>query len=189
MAISSDHGFLHWKYQAMILRGWALAELDQIDYGLNQIRAGLDGYEAMESWLGCSWFRSLLAGVYAKAGRPDAALRALDDALTIAKRTGERFYLAEIYRLQGEIALKNRSPEAPSAAEACYKRSLEVCHSQEAISWKLRTTVDLARLWHDVGKRQDAANLLAPVCRRLEQGLDTWDVKEAAQIMTKLEAG
>jgi tetratricopeptide (TPR) repeat protein len=54
MIISSEHGFLHWKHQATILRGWALAELGQIDFGLNEIRAGLDGYEAMDSWLASS---------------------------------------------------------------------------------------------------------------------------------------
>ena len=62
--------FLHWKHQATMLRGWALAELGQIDDGLNQIRAGLDAYEAMESGLACSWFRSLLANAYLKAAAP-----------------------------------------------------------------------------------------------------------------------
>jgi hypothetical protein len=46
----------------------------------------------------------------------------------------------------------------------------------------------LARLWRDLGKRQDAVDLLAPVCSRFKQGLDTPDVKEAIQMMRELEA-
>ena len=188
MAISLEHGFLHWKHQAFMLRGWALAELGQIDDGLSQIRAGLEAYEATESRLACPWFGSLLANAYAKAGSLDAALRALDDSLTLTQRTGERFFLAEIYRLQGEITLAHRGPQAAGEVEACYRRSLEVCRQQEALSWELRTTVNLARLWRIVGKHQNAADLLASVHGRFRQGFDTPDLTEAAQLMSELEA-
>ena len=188
IAISSEHKFLHWKHQATLLRGWALAELGQIDDGLSQIRAGLDGYAVMESWLACSWFRSLLANAYLKAARPDAALRALDDAFAVAERTGEQFFLAELNRLQGEITLRNRGLEAAAEAEACYNRSFEICRKQQALSWELRTAVSLARLWRDLGKYQEAAGLLAPICSKINEGLDTSDFKEAIQIKCELEA-
>jgi class 3 adenylate cyclase/predicted ATPase len=187
MIISSEHGFLHWKHQATILRGWALAELGQIDYGLNEIRAGLDGYEAMDSWLASSWFKSLLAQAFSKAGRPDAALRALDDALAIAERTGDHFFLAEIYRLQGEITFAHRGPTATDETEDCYNRSLGVAREQKALSWELRTAVSLARLWRDAGKRQQAADLLVPIARKFKEGLHTADVKEAVHLMSELE--
>jgi class 3 adenylate cyclase/predicted ATPase len=188
IAISSEHGFLHWKYQATMLRGWALAELGQIDEGVSQIRAGLNGYEALESWLACSWFRSLLANAYVKAGRPYAALRALDDAFAVAERTGEQFFLAELHRLQGEITLTHRGLEAASEAEACYKCSFEISRKQQALAWELRTAVSLARLWRDLGNRQEAADLLAPIFSKFNQGFDTSDVKEAVQLMRELEA-
>jgi predicted ATPase/class 3 adenylate cyclase len=188
MAVSSEHGFLHWKHQATILRGWALAELGQIDDGLNQMRAGLEGYEAMDSWLASCWFRSLLANGFSKAGRPDAALRALDDALAIAERTGDKFFLAEIYRLQGEITFNRGGPAAVKDAEDCYNRSLKVAREQKALSWELRTAVSLARLWRDVDKHQQAADLLLPIGRRFKEGFLTADVKEAVQLMNEMEA-
>ena len=154
-----------------MLLGWALAEQGQVDEGLSQIRAGLYAYEAMEAWLAYPWFKGLLANAYVKAGRPDAALRALDDALTVTERTGELFYLAEIYRLQGEIIIQQRGSTAASEAEGCYKRSLEICGAQEALSWELRTTVSLARLWRDLGKPREAVALLSPLCGRFKQEL------------------
>jgi len=185
IALSAEHGFVHWKHQATMLRGWALTELGRIDEGLNEIRAGLDGYEAMESWLASSWFRTLLVNGYQKAGRPEAALRAVDDAFVISQRTGERFFVAEIHRLQGEITLMHR-PEAVSEVEACYNRSLEVCRRQKALSWELRTVISLARLWRDQGRRQHAADLLGAICDKFEHGLDTLDLKDAIQAMREL---
>jgi predicted ATPase/class 3 adenylate cyclase len=187
MVIASEHGFQHWKHQATILRGWALAELGQIDYGLNEIRAGLDGYEATGSSLAVSWFRSLLANAFYKAGRPDAALRALDDALASAEKTGDLFFLAEIHRLQGEITFAHRGPAAVDDAVESYKRSLQVSRKQKALSWQLRSAISLARLWRDVGKRQQATDLLVPVARKFKEGFHTADVEEAVHLMNELE--
>jgi class 3 adenylate cyclase/predicted ATPase len=186
LVISSEHGFLHWKHQATILRGWSLTELGHIDDGLNQMRTGLEGYEAMDSWLASCWFRSLLAIGYTRAGQPDAALRALDDALAIAKRTGDHFFLAEIYRLQGEITFTQGGPTAVTDAEDYYNRSLEVARRQKSLSWELRTSVSLARLWRDVGKRQQAADLLLPIGSKFTEGFLTTDVKEAVELMDEL---
>jgi class 3 adenylate cyclase/predicted ATPase len=186
LVISSEHGFLHWKYQATILRGWSLAELGHIDDGLSQMRAGLEAYEAMDSWLASCWFRSLLANAYSRADRPDAALRALDDALAIAKRTGDHFYLAEILRLQGEITFGQGRTTAAEDAEDCYNRSLEVARKQKSLSWELRTSVSLARLWRGLGKRQQAADLLFPIGSKFTEGFLTTDVREALELMNEL---
>lgn len=188
MTISSEHGFLHWKHQATILHGWALTELGEIEEGLSAMRTGLDGYEALDSWLASCWFRSLLAQGYARAGLSDAALRALDDALAIANRTGDHFFLAELYRLQGEISLAHAGPSAKADAEALFLRSLEVARTQNARSWELRTAVSLARLWRDCDRHAQAAELLVPVLRSFTEGALTPDVKEAADLASELDA-
>jgi class 3 adenylate cyclase/predicted ATPase len=186
LVVSSEHGFLHWRYQATILQGWALAELGQIDEGLNQMRAGLEAYKATESWLAASWFESLLASAYFGTGRPDAALRALDDALAIAKRTDENFFLAEICRLQGEIILTLDGPTALADAEDCFARSLEIARRQNAVSWELRTSVSLATLWRDIGKPRQAIDLLAPVVGKFSENSDTVDVRKAVSLLSEL---
>jgi len=186
LAVSSEHGFLHWKNQATILRGWSLAELGHIDDGLNEIRAGLEAYEATDSWLASCWFRSLLANAYSRAGKPDAALRALDDALAISRRTGDTFFLAEIYRLQGEITFAQKGSTSVADAEGYYKSALEVAREQQSPAWELRASTSLARLWRDVGKRQEAADLLLPIRNKFTEGFLTADVKEAVALMNEL---
>ena len=188
MTISSEHGFRHWKYQSMMLRGWALAELGQVAEGLSEIRLGLEEYETMDSSLASSWFRCLLAKAYEKAGRPDAALRALDDACVTAESTGERFYLAEIYRLQGEMTLAHEAPGSVTTAEERFGSSLAVAREQGALSFELRTSVSLARLWRKLGRLQDTAELIRPISGKFREGHDSIDVKAAVRLITELDS-
>jgi class 3 adenylate cyclase/predicted ATPase len=186
MILSTEHNFLHWKQQATILRGWALAQLGEADEGLSQMRFGLDEYEAMDSWLAGCWFRCLLAEAYAKVGMRDAALRALDGALATARRTGDHSYLAEVYRLQGEITLSNGEPASVQEAEELFGLSLEIARQQGALSWELRTAVSLARLSHQAGKREHARLLIVPIVGRFSEGLSTPDLKQAMQLVNEL---
>src|SRR5579883_1452705 len=188
LTIASQHGFLHWKHQAAILHGWALTGLGDIEAGLGEMRDGIEGYEAQESWLASAWFRSLLAQGAARAGRPDAALRALDDALKIATRTGDHFFIAESYRLQGDITLAQPGLAAAADAEALFKRSLRIARAQHARSWELRTSTSLARLWRDIGRPDAAADLLLPMVRSLKEGLLTPDAADAIALANELKA-
>jgi len=56
-----------------------------------------------------SYHLALLAGGYARAERPDEGLAVLRDAFAYIENTGERYYEAEIHRLQGELLLQFRS--------------------------------------------------------------------------------
>ena len=153
---------------------------------MNQIREGLDAYSAMGSGLARPWFLSLLAEVYAKCGRVGEGLQALEQAFTTVERTGERFYLAEIHRLQGELTKIQRGLDAATEIEAYYQRSLEVAREQNAASWELRTVVSLARLWGDLGRCQAAWSLLRPVYDRFTEGFDTTDLKAALNLLDEL---
>ena len=186
MTISSEHGFLHWKQQATILHGWSLTELGAMDEGLSEMRAGVEGYEAQDSWLASCWFRSLLAQGYARAGVPEAAWHALDGALAIAKRTGDHFCLAEIYRLQGELKLAHAGSAVIAEAEHLFARSLEVARMQSARSWELRTAISLARLWRDSGRSDQAAELLVPIVGKFNEGLFTPDLQQALELVKEL---
>ncbi|KWV49829.1 adenylate cyclase [Bradyrhizobium macuxiense] len=188
LALSSEHGFLHWKHQTTILRGWAMTELGDVDEGLNQMRIGVDGYEGMNAWLASCWFRSLLAKAFASAGLPDAALRELDNASAIGRRTGEHFYEAEIYRLQGEMTLNYAKSSSVESAERLFLASNELARRQSARTFELRSTVSLARLWRHSGRHAQAAVLLLPVVRTFTEGLLTSDVKEALELANELVA-
>jgi predicted ATPase len=48
--------------------------------------------------------------------------------------------------------------------------------------------MNMARLWRDQGKRDEARNLLAPVYGWFTEGFDTLDLKEAKVLLDELAA-
>ena len=74
-----------------------------------------------------------------------------------------------MHRIAGEIALKSLAPD-PEKAEAYFDRALVVARRQQARSWELRAAMSVVRLWRDQGKRDEARDLLAPVCGWFTEG-------------------
>jgi predicted ATPase len=65
---------------------------------------------------------------------------------------------------------------------------LTIARSQSARSLELRAARDLADLWRDRGKRDEARELLASVCGWFTEGFGTLDLKEAKALLDDLHA-
>jgi predicted ATPase len=128
-------------------------------------------------------FTPLLIMAYEISGKIEEALTQLDDALQIAEKTGERQQAAELYRLKGELLLRQGCSEA---ADELYCKALGIAVEQEAKLWELRATMSLARLRRDQGRLSDARNLLAPVYNWFTEGFDTPDLKDAKALLEEL---
>ena len=128
-----------------------------------------------------------LALAYAELGKLEDARHCIGEALTAAETTKEQWYLAEINRVAGAIALKSPEPDA-AKAQAYFERALAVARQQQAKSWELRAAMSMARLWRDQGKPQQARELLAPVYGWFTEGFDTLDLKEAKALLEELAA-
>ncbi len=68
----------------------------------------------------------------------------------------------------------------------CFSRALEVARSQQSRSLELRAAVDLAQVWIDRGKRDDALKLLATVYDWFTEGFDTTDLRQAKALLEEL---
>jgi len=99
--------------------------------------------------------------------------------------TGERFYEAELYRIRGELLLTQAAPDE-AGAEASFRKAIEVAQHQSAKSLDLRAAASLARLWQRQGKREQARQLLEPVCGWFTEGHDTVDLKETKALLDEL---
>ena len=101
----------------------------------------------------------------------------------MVERTGERWFLAELYRQKGELLLRQGHSEA---AEELYRKALSIAEGQEAKLWELRAAVSLTRLSRDQGRRAEARDLLAPVYDWFTEGFKTADLKEAKGLLDEL---
>jgi predicted ATPase len=171
-----------------IMRGWVLAMQGQGAEGLTQLRQGLDAYRATGTEFQRPHFLGMLAEVHRSLGQSEAGLTALSEALAMVETTGERYYEAELHRLQGELLLQHAAPEV-SHAETCFQQSLDIARRQEAKALELRAAMSLARLWQQQGKRAEAHDLLAPVYHWFTEGFDTADLQEAQALLAALEEG
>jgi predicted ATPase/class 3 adenylate cyclase len=185
VALASEQGFPDYLMAAMLYRGWTLAIQGQEEEVMAQIQQALAALRATGKKLGLSWTLSLLAEAYGKTGQVEAGLQTLAEALALVDQTQERFYEAELYRLQGELLLA-RSAEHHTEAETRFRQALDVARRQQAKCWELRAATSLSRLWQQQGKRAEARELLAPVYVWFTEGFDTADLKDAKVLLEEL---
>ena len=151
IAASSKHGLTMYHAMATIMRGWTFVE-EQPQDAIEQIETGLSALAATGAELVRPHFLALLAEALSAVARYDDALRALEEALKLAQRTGEAYYEAELYRLKGEVLLlQDPSAVAVADAEGCFAESLKIARWQKAKSWELRTAMSIARLHEQQG--------------------------------------
>jgi TOMM system kinase/cyclase fusion protein len=185
MTLSTTQGFPLWLAIGIILRGGTLAAQGPAAEGIAQIRRGLAAFQATGAEVGRPYFLTLLAEVQGGGGPAEERLSILDEALAAVRKTGERWYEAEVYRLKGELVL-GRRPEDFVEAQTCFQQALDIARRQQAKALELRAAMSLGRLWQQQGTCQEAHDLLAPVYEWFTEGFDTADLQEAKALLEEL---
>jgi predicted ATPase len=185
LTLATVHGFPQHRGFGTFFRGWALAMQGQRAVGPAQMHQGLEAIVATGLRLGRPEFLVLLAEATGHAGQVAEGLRLLAEALAAFEESGRGDALAEAYRLQGTLLLRQPAPDV-AQAEACFQQALTIARRQQATSWELRATVSLARLWQQQGKQAEARELLAPVYNWFTEGFDTADLQEAKALLEEL---
>jgi len=180
-----ERGFAYWSALGEILQRWVEAERGD-DAAIPRLRQGLDRYRETGAALGWSWFLWLLAKAHARTGEAREGLAVVAEALGWAEQSGEAYWVAELYRLEGLLRLMEGRPDAAAAAEACLVRSLDVARRQAARLWELRAAAALARLWLTQGLAHRGRELLAPILAGFDEGLETPDLVEARALLHEL---
>jgi predicted ATPase len=166
-----------------VLEGWLEVRSGRLADGLASMERGLQGCDAAHSRMFRSYFLSLLARALELAGRTGEALRTVDRGLALLDETNERFYEAELHRVEGTLRLAG---DSTTDAAACFERAIAVARGQSARSLELRAATNLAHLWAEQGERQQAYDLLAPVYGWFTEGFDTADLEEAKALLDEL---
>ena len=123
-----------------------------------------------------------LAEAFGLAGDTAEGLATIDEAVTHAERAGGRWAVAELLRIRGELLQQSATTDI-SEAESCVQKSIDWARRQGALSWELRATSSLARLWHQQGRTIEARELLLSVYRRFEEGFETADLQHAKRLL------
>ena len=119
----------------------------------------------------------------------EEGLRTLDEAFAEVEERDERFVVAELYRIKGDLLRQcaKEEPASPTAvAETAYQQAVTLARQQGAKSWELRATISLAKLWQTQGKLSQARQALSDIYDWFTEGFDTPDLQEALTLLVEL---
>jgi class 3 adenylate cyclase/predicted ATPase len=185
VSLCKENGFSHWLNGGRIFEGWAKICQGDVDQGGELLRAGVVAWQERGARLWLPIFLTLEAEAYAKGGRGDAALQAIEKALAISKETGEHWAMAEMLRVKARLLLATGRADADEI-ETILVNSLEIARRQRARCWELRASCDLARLWQGQGRGRKALKLLQSIYDQFTEGFDTADLRDAKALIRSL---
>ena len=194
IALAQQCGFPDWELIGTIFRDWATATQSYNEAPVEQLQKVIAAWCATGAELLRPYFLGLLAEQYGKIGRSEKGLALLDEALAVVNTSAERFSEAELYRLRGELLVRDANrlsaqtstPSSNSEAEGCFQKALFVARQQGAKSWELRAATSLARQWGKQGKRERARRVLTETTDWFTEGRETRDFQAAQALLAEL---
>ena len=96
------------------------------------------------------------------------------------KANGDLCYMPELLRVKANLLL---SMSASDEVHTCLLQALDTIRNMGARGWELRAATDLARFLAAEGRISDAGALLQPILEKLDEALDTEDLKIAGGVL------
>lgn len=125
-----------------------------------------------------------VAECYLIHGEPSMCLEWISKILSHVNQTGTHIQTAELFRIRGLALHVLREPQ--DSVEQEFKRALNLAKKQEASTFEIRATIDLARLWQQQGKSNQAYQILKECYDWFTEGFDSVDLKEAHSLVEEL---
>jgi predicted ATPase len=185
---SAAHALPIWRGGGHSFHATLLMRNGDFDTGLRLLRTSLEQSPEASFQPYFTWFLGELAQGLGRAGQIAEGLEAIEEALARSERNEDRWCVAELLRIKGELLLLQGGSGAAAAAEDHYRQALDWARRQGALSWELRAATSLAQLWRDQGCSAQARALLQPVYDRFTEGFDTADL-QAAKVLLDALAG
>ena len=185
LQLSQEHGFPVWMCTGLMQLGAAKSALGETEEGLAMLQQGVEAWRAGGARTFLGFWMAALAEAHRANGDLPSALRVVNEALDLTDGLEERFYSAELYRLQGKFLLE-LDPNAVDAAAIAFERALDLAERQGAKLFELRAAMGLHRLRQGERRSEESRRRLAVVCGWFTEGLDTADLREARSLLASI---
>jgi predicted ATPase len=180
---SAAHALPIWRAEGHRFHGTLLIRNGDFDAGLQLLHTALEQLPEVSFQPYFAWFLGELADGLGRAGQIAQGLEAIGEALARSARNEDRWCVAELLRIRGELLLLQGGSGAAVAAEDHYRQALDWARRQDALSWELRAATSHARLLRDQNRSTEAIALLAPIYNRFTEGFETADLKAAKALI------
>jgi predicted ATPase/DNA-binding winged helix-turn-helix (wHTH) protein len=178
------HGIVTWRPVTIFYRGaLACAQNEALAEGIDDLQRAIAEFRAINHLARMPYYLSAVANALARRGSFGDAETTIRAALNIARAQNEGWYLPEIVRIQASIlTAQGRTDEA----EALLVESMALAQQTGALSWRLRSASDLAKLWRAWSRGDDARKMLLPIYSEFSEGFATRDLVVAADLLASL---
>jgi hypothetical protein len=174
--LAAEHGFAVVGAWAACIAGWA-AVVDGQASAIAGIRTALGTVQATGTQQLEAYFFGVLADACRIAGRTAEGLAAVHSGLGAAHSTKERFYEAELLRLEGEL-LRATASEAERSV-VLFERAVELARHQAAHLLELRALTSLVHATQDPNRTVQLLPRVAALLEQLTLPPESADAREA----------
>jgi DNA-binding SARP family transcriptional activator len=199
LSLCQQQGFSMWQLYAEVFLGWLMLMNGERVAGIERMQNALNGWKAIGMELGLPSLVMVLADGCLTAARQKQSdedaernsflitgLAWVDNLLR--PDAGGQCYLAELYRLRGELLLERDGMEMAGEALDCFQQSMQIGKEMEALGWQLRTAMSLVRLMERKAQMKElgeARVILRDVYARFSEGFDFCDLQDASTLIGK----
>jgi DNA-binding SARP family transcriptional activator/predicted ATPase len=187
IALSREHDLRFYLAWGMFNLGWACWHGGERGPGLTRMGKGIAGLREQGLSVHMPVIEMRLAEAVAEAGNVETGLAILEEQIDDVARTGQRSMESEMYRLRGQILLR-RKPADHAAAEASFRRAIEIAQSQQTRSFELRAALALAKLYRATGRDKALPDLLAPALAYFSKDAELPELDEAHRLLDLIAA-
>src|SRR5258706_2905037 len=175
-SIDGDAGF------ALVLLGLSQAQREDFEAGARLVSKGVGMLTSARLETFSVLTLAHICEVSLQAGRRDDAI-AWMERLRSENRNEEHWCSSEVFRVQGLLA---QSQGDEGAAAELMLRGVALARRQGALSWELRCTTSLSKLWATQGRTAQALDALLAIYGRYAEGFGARDLIEAKTLIDQL---
>ena len=175
-SIDGDAGF------ALCLLGLSQAQCEDFEAGARLVAKGLDMLVSARMTTFSFLMLAHICEASLQAGRLDDAI-AWMDRLRRENPVEDHWCSCEVLRVQGLLA---QAEGDQGAAADLMLNAAALARRQGALSWELRSTMTLSRLWARQGRTEQALEALLAIYGRYAEGFATRDLVQAKALIEEL---
>ncbi|HME83344.1 MAG TPA: AAA family ATPase, partial [Roseiarcus sp.] len=183
--LGKEHGMALYLAVGELFSCWARGRLIDPKNGAIEYRDALKNYMDQGNKYFAPFNKGLLAELDAGAGDLRSALTRVDEGLALAQETDQQWSDVFLYRLRGEILLKQDARNSTPAAEA-FQTAVAIAQQQNARSFGLRAALSLAKLYRSTGRDADAHAVLGPALEGFSPTPEFPEIAEAKALFDAL---
>jgi DNA-binding SARP family transcriptional activator/predicted ATPase len=179
--ISHQHGLASWNALATALKGWALCAQGEMAEGWTLLEDGIQAWRGRNLTHWTPFLLALQAEAALQMHKQQEGIDVITAALEIGQDGGDLYWLAELYRLQGELT-QAKGADA-GIVEGYFQQAIETARQQGARMLELRAAVSLVRLHMEHGQPSAPLQMLTEIYHGFTEGFDTVDLIQANDLL------